>query len=154
MTKIITIIIIVSTIWSAISGIIEKKKRDKKAVHAGGHTQGVGLSVDPQVQVQNTPSDSRIDALRKRPKQRTTFVGAARPIAEKLETVAKQPRKKIDHIDPLHDEACPLQSKASKPSRNREMTADALYRLLRDHKNARTAIVLSEVLGKPVSQRS
>ncbi len=147
MTKIVTIIIIVSTVWSVISGIIEKQKRAKLS-----SKREVGLQTGQKPTLPKQPTvemfESRIDALRKRPSPRI----AAPPtvVVEKLPK-KKVRKKRIEHIKPLHQEDCPLPPKqSSRPSRSR---ARAVSMLLKTPQSVRTAVILSEALGKPISQR-
>jgi hypothetical protein len=147
MTKIITIIIIVSTVWSVISGIIEKHKKEKLAKQGN-----LGLKTGqskPQLQVQ-TPAnlfESRINALRKRP---TT--GVSSPPQVVVEVTPKHRNENSgDLIKSLHKKDCPLPPK--KAVNIRQSRAMAVFNLLKTPSGAKTAIILSEIISKPVSQR-
>ena len=151
MSKIITIIIIVSAVWSVISGLIEKHKRTKLA------SNGSDLSRSSQLKQQNLrvstqPKtlaelfETRINALRQRPPTRVVV-----PKPEIVKRAQEPSGTRIEGIKPLHQEDCPLPPK--QPVRHRQSRAEAFYRILKSPRGIRTAVILSEVLGKPVSQR-
>jgi hypothetical protein len=148
MTKIVTIIIIVSTVWSVISGIIEKHKKDKLAAQRKlGLKTGQNQPQIPQVTSADL-FDARINALRKRPP-------ASVPVSPQV-VVEKTPKRRnkkspIHRIKPLHEEDCPLPPLT--PKKRIQSRAKAVSRLLKTPQNLRTAIILSEVLSKPISQR-
>ena len=148
MTKIITIIIIVSTVWSVISGIIEKHKKEKLA---GQRNLGLKTGQSkPQMQVQ-TPAtlfESRINALRKRP---TTRVAPPPQVVVAEISKPKARKTQIEKLKSLHDKDCPLPPK--KARRIRQTRAMAVSDLLKTQQSMRTAIILSEAISKPVSQR-
>ena len=151
MTKIITIIIIVSTVWSVISGLIEKHKKDKLASQGGGLSsrsqlkqQNLQVSTQPQTPAQQF--DARLNALRQRPPTRA--VGPKPEIAKS----AREPSgARIQSIKQLHQADCPLPP--NQPVRRSQVRAGAFYSILKTPRGIRTAVILSEVLGKPVSQR-
>ncbi|MBC8203791.1 MAG: hypothetical protein H8E91_08180 [Planctomycetes bacterium] len=152
MTKIVTIIIIVSTVWSVISGIIEKNKKGKLAKQRNvgvktGQTQSQ-LPVQTPVEI----FEARINALRQRPpaKPPAKVVVPPQVIVEKPST-PKRKRGPIEHIKPLHTKDCPLPTVKAK--KRRLSRAGAVSSLLRTPQSVRTAVILSEVISKPVSQR-
>ncbi|MDP6541389.1 MAG: hypothetical protein QGF07_01260 [Phycisphaerales bacterium] len=153
MTKIITIIIIVSTVWSVISGIIEKNKKQKMAsARAEGQkrpppTQQTMRVTQTQQVTPQTLFEERLNALRRRPVKRTP----PQPPQVVIEKSREQKQPAIGKIKPLHQEDCPLQPpQLSKRKRSR---ANAISDLLSSTRSIRGAIILSEVLGKPLSQR-
>jgi hypothetical protein len=151
MTKIITIIIIVSTVWSVISGLIEKHKRDKLASKGGdlsrrSQLKQQNLQVSMQPQTLAELFDARINALRQKPPTRVVV-----PKAEIVKSAQEPSDTRIKSIKSLHQEDCPLPPKQR--VRHRQSRAGAFYRILKTPRGIRTAVILSEVLGKPVSQR-
>jgi hypothetical protein len=148
MTKIITIIIIVSTIWSVISGIIEKHKKEKLAKQGN-----VGLkTVQTQVQIprQSLPElfEARINALRKRPSKK---VPVPTEVLVNLDPKQRDKKAAGSRIKPLHKQDCPLPT--TKDKKRRQTRAMAVSKLLKTPHSVRTAIILTEVLSKPISQR-
>lgn len=126
------IVVIISVVWSIISQIIEKKKAQaaKPSSTSKRHTVvETGLKVDP-VQV-------KIESLRRRSVQ-------AAPKSIPRPTVASSPNR----ISPLHVKECELQPH-SVQVKKRVPPAVQLARMLKDKRNLRTAIVLSEILSKP-----
>ncbi|MBC8309242.1 MAG: hypothetical protein ISR75_05575 [Phycisphaerales bacterium] len=144
----VTILIILSVVGSIVSGIIEKRKASaaKKARSAS-----LGSTSQPTVKTQwkADPVAVKIESLRRRrsaPQQRPL------PKPEKPD-LTPQIHQTITPITPLHAKDCPLPT--SKPaSRIRKSPSIQLASLLHNQHNIRTAIVLSEILGKPVSQRN
>ena len=151
MTKIITIIIIVSTVWSVISGIIEKHKKDKLASQKGilgdNRQQGpASLRVSSPQPTAFEKFEARIEHLRQRPQQRAI---APVPNIEKSSTESHRTERK--KIKTLHVEECPLQpTTGAVPKGTR---ASAISSLLQDRGSIKKAVVLSELLRKPVSMR-
>ena len=151
MSKIIMIIIIVSTVWSVISGLIEKHKRDKLASQGGGlssrsQLKQQNLRVSTQPQTLAELFDTRINALRQKPPTRVVV-----PKAEIVKSAQERRNDPIEIIKPLHQKDCPLPPKQR--ARHLQSRAGAFYRILKTPRGIRTAVILSEVLGKPVSQR-
>jgi hypothetical protein len=130
----ITIIVILSVVWSIVSAIIEKKKAAaKKAISASPQpTVATEWSADP-VKV-------KIESLQRRKKSK--------------QAVPDPPRrsKGIDSIKPLHVEDYPLPP-VSKSPRKADATSRQLAVMLKNKRNIRTAIVLSEILSKPIALR-
>jgi hypothetical protein len=151
MTKIITIIIIVSTVWSVISGIIEKHKKDKlasqKRILGSNPQQGpASLRVSSPQPTAFEKFEARIEHLRQRPQQRAI---APVPNIEKSSTESHRTERK--KIKTLHVEECPLQpTTGAVPKGTR---ASAISSLLQDRGSIKKAVVLSELLRKPVSMR-
>jgi len=109
MTKIITIIIIVSTVWSVISGIIEKHKKDKlasqKRILGNNPEQGpASLRVSSPQPTAFEKFEARIEHLRQRPQQRVIA-----PVQNIEKSSKKSHRTEIKKIKTLHVEECPLQ---------------------------------------------
>jgi hypothetical protein len=148
MTKIITIIIIVSTVWSVISGIIEKHKKDKLTKPGN-----VGLK-KAQTQVQSPREslseifEARINALRKRPTKKTPV---STEVLVALDPIQRDQTRAGSLIKPLHKQDCPLPT--TKDRKRRQTRAMAVSKLLKTPHSVRTAIILTEVLSKPISQR-
>ncbi|HIE84791.1 MAG TPA: hypothetical protein EYQ00_13535 [Dehalococcoidia bacterium] len=140
----ITIIVILSIVGSIISGIVEKRKAaaTKKARQ--------GSSPQPTIETnwKADPVKVKIESLRRR---RVAQQGKS---ASKHEQPIQPPiREEIKPIASLHVEDCPLPP-AKSALRNKRVPAKQLATMLRNKRNIRTAIVLSEILSKPVSQRS
>jgi hypothetical protein len=151
MSKIIMIIIIVSTVWSVISGLIEKHKREKLASQGGDSSrrsqlkqQNLRVSTQPQTLAELF--ETRINALRQKPPARVVV-----PKPEIVKSAQEPGDTRIKSIKSLHKIDCPLPPKQR--VRRPELRAGAFYRILKTPHGIRTAVVLSEVLGKPVSQR-
>jgi hypothetical protein len=151
MTKIITIIIIVSTVWSVISGIIEKHKKDKlasqKRILGNNPEQGpASLRVSSPQPTAFEKFEARIEHLRQRPQQRVIA-----PVQNIEKSSQKSHRTEIKKIKTLHVEECPLQpTTGTVPKGTR---AHAISSLLQDRGSIKKAVVLSELLRKPVSMR-
>jgi hypothetical protein len=129
----ITFVIILSIVWSIVSSIIEKRKAAAKKEAALGN---LGGNVPTQKQ---TPMSVKVQSLRQRKKQV--------PITTDVEQIERG----LEPILKLHKEDCPLPPK--KLSQSAPRPARQIAALLSDRRNIRTAIVLTEILGKPVSQR-
>jgi len=134
----VTIIIILSVVWSIVAGIIEKKKAAAKKA----------TKVQPQPRVATEwkadPVKVKIESLRRRKKSQ-----------QAVQVLPEEPpkRKAMAPIKPLHEKDCPLPA-ASRVTRNAVAPSRQLAAMLNNERNIRTAIVLSEILGKPVSQRA
>jgi hypothetical protein len=129
----ITFIIILSVVWSIVSSIIEKRK-------AAAKKEAARLELSGQAPVQaKSPVSVKVQSLRRRKKS----VPEAVPVAQTT-----------DDIQPfvsLHKADCtlpPQQARNSTPKPSKLIAA-----LLSNRRNVRSAIVLAEILGKPVSQR-
>jgi hypothetical protein len=137
----VTIIIILSVVWSIVSGIIEKKKAAAKRV----------AKVVPQPRVatewQADPVNVKIESLRRRKKSQQSVQVA--PVAP----AAPPKGQAMAPIKSLHVQDCPL-TPVSTNIRNSVAPSRQLAAMLRNDRNIRTAIVLSEILSKPVSQRA
>jgi hypothetical protein len=144
----VTIIIILSIVGSIISGIIEKRKA---AAAKKARSASLGATEQPTVQTQwkADPVAVKIESLRRR-----RAVPQQKPLPKPEKPVlAPETHQKIAPITPLHVEDCPLPP--SQPASSiRKSPSIQLASLLHNQRNIRTAIVLSEILGKPVSQRS
>jgi hypothetical protein len=126
-----------SVVWSIVSSIIEKRKAAaKKEAASLGTNSGSN-------QPSTVPVSVKVQSLRRRQKQ-PTFEQSAPPVIQQKRTGAL--------IVPLHKDECPLPPSRLNRSRLRRTTQIAA--MLANHRNLRTAIVLAEVLGKPVSQRN
>ena len=132
----VTFIIILSVVWSIVSSIIEKRKAAaKKEAASLGTNSG---SNQPSM----VPVSVKVQSLRRRQKQ-PTFEQPTPPVIQQKRTGAS--------IVPLHKDTCPLPPR--KLNRSRQRPAKQIAAMLANRRNFRTAIVLAEVLGKPVSQR-
>ncbi|MBT5365456.1 MAG: hypothetical protein HOL14_02890 [Phycisphaerae bacterium] len=77
-------------------------------------------------------------------------------VQEQTKVVSPQERiaatsQRIKGIKSLHDEGCPLPPKSQ--VKRRSSAASQLGTMLQNRRNVRTAIVLAEILGKPVSKK-
>ena len=131
----ITIIVILSIVWSIIAGIIEKKKAAAK--------KAASLPKQPTVQTElkADPINVKIESLRRRKKTQSVITKDPEPA---------QPRKH-ESVKSLHREDCPLPPQTS--IRRATAPAKQLAAMLQNKRSIRTAIVLNEILSKPVSQR-
>ena len=156
MGKIITIIIIATAVWSTISGLIEKHKKEKLAAQKGPRPARGQQPQQRSLRVTTTPQtpeaeilEARIDALRSKPakiKVPTTTLEQP-PVKRKVRPIHDEPTP----IKPLHKEDCPLPPTTS--SRKVHARAKAISTLLKSPRSIRTAVILSEVLRKPISLR-
>ena len=136
----VTIIIILSVVWSIVSAIIEKRK-------AAANKEAIRNDLEGNTPTQKqAPVSVKVQSLRQRKK----------PIPQKA--AVEEPRHEIEPITRLHKpiarlhkEDCPLPPQTSRQSTPKAATQFA--ELLRSRRNIRTAIVLAEILDKPVSQR-
>jgi hypothetical protein len=134
----ITYLIIASVIWSIVSGIIEKRKAAAKKAAKQGKT-GIKLqTLDQELE----PVSVKVQSLRTRAKKQP-------PIPK--EQVAKTQKRKTKRLEPLHTKDCPLP--AEREIKTTPIPAQQIAQLLNKRRNLRTAMVLTEILGKPISQR-
>ncbi len=129
--------IALSVAWSIIAGIIEKRKKSQQnAVKRASSGQS---SVLVESEWKADPVEVKIESLRRRSKRQ----GAA-----------PAPRKSTHKksIQSLDKEDCSLPPAISGPSKA-VLPARQLAHMLQNRRNLRTAIVLSEVLGKPMAHR-
>ena len=160
MNKSITIIVLLSIVWSIVSSIIQKRAAAAKKLQMqqGGGSLRVGTSTVPQV-FNVDPRAVKIEALRRKQQQQRRQSASPRstssPVASSstLSSEVKQTRSsKIAPIEELHDLDCPVpatrygRSSATPPSRQ-------LAVMLGHTRNIRTAIVLNEILSKPIALR-
>lgn len=140
--KSITYLIILSVVWSIISGIIEKKKAKAKKNAANVGLESGLASVETFTE---DPVTVLVESLRrkKRVQEQTKVVSPQERIADTSHS--------IKSINSLHDEACPLPPKSQ--VKRRSSAASQLGTMLQNRRNVRTAIVLAEILGKPVSKK-
>ena len=135
----ITIIIILSVVWSIVAGIIEKRKAAAKKA-----------GVTPRSQRSYTADavTVKVESLRRRQKTQQK-VQPPQAVTQPPPTVIK--KKYIKPLGALHEEDCPLPPTTEGSST--PAPAKQLAGMLRNQHNIRTAIVLSEILDKPISQR-
>ncbi len=140
--KSITYLIILSVVWSIISGIIEKKKAKAKKNAANVGLESGSASVETFTE---DPVTVLVESLRrkKRVQEQTKVVSPQERIADTSHS--------IKSINSLHDEGCPLPPKSQ--VKRRSSAASQLGTMLQNRRNVRTAIVLAEILGKPVSKK-
>ena len=140
--KSITYLIILSVVWSIISGIIEKKKAKAKKNAANVGLESGLASVETFTE---DPVTVLVESLRrkKRVQKQTKVLSPQERIADTSHS--------IKGIKSLHDEGCPLPSKSE--VKRRLSAASQLGTMLQNRRNVRTAIVLAEILGKPVSKK-
>jgi len=164
----ISFIVILSIVWSVISGIIEKQKKAAKLKQ-----EGVDVSTSPTSKKltstpdikpwQAIPEQVKVERLRRKQRASVTTktapiqkrqppVTTKIPVIEKPALVAKTTDNKISSIKSLHAEACDLKP-VSKQVRKKLVPARQIARLLKNRRNVRTAIVLTEVLSPPLARR-
>ncbi len=136
----VTIIVILSVVWSIIASIIEKKKAAAKKAST--------TEKQPTVQTEwkANPASVKVESLRRRSR-----AASIPPIEEKIPPTLKG-WKEHTPIKPLHGTDCPLP--ATPASLKKVIPAVQLAKMLKNRRNIRTAIVLNEILSKPVSQRA
>ena len=156
----ITIIVILSIIWSIISKIIEKRQiakgeewKKKQLEEGGGLRVDLKTSVKTPPQPPSTPvftvdpEQIRVEALRSRAIRRKK---SPEPVVEEVKQAKERRIKKIQELDA---EVCPVPpptfTKAKRP-----ILAHQIANMLKNRRNIRTAVVLSEILRKPLSLRS
>ena len=149
--KIGTIIIIVSVVWSIISGILAKKQAAaKKLAAANALSTGNGDAVKVW---KADPVQIRVESLRRR--NRTAAPSAALSPVEPVEprVPKKAPQgKKIKGLTSLYAKNGPVRV-AKDSSRRERKAAKEIATLLSDMPNLRSAILLNEILSKPVALR-
>lgn len=151
----VTLIIILSVVWSIISSIIEKKKAAAaKQRNVKVKPQQKSLEVPKQKSLEvptewkADPVQVKVESLRRR-KRATQVAKPAEP-----ELIQSSPKKRRRQpLKPLHEESCPLPP-TIRTVQKAESPAKQLALMLRNERNLRTAIVLSEVLSKPISLRT
>jgi hypothetical protein len=133
----VTFVIILSVVWSIVSSIIEKRKAaaKKEAGRVDLSGQAVGQTA--------TPVSVKVQSLRRRKTAVPKAVPNAAPVVRS--------REGIQPLSKLHKEDCPIPPQNAKivaPRPSKQFAA-----LFSNRRNLRTAIVLTEILGKPISQR-
>jgi hypothetical protein len=133
----VTFVIILSVVWSIVSSIIEKRKAaaKKEAGRVDLSGQAVGQTT--------TPVSVKVQSLRRRKTAVPKAVPNAAPVVRS--------REGIKPLSKLHKEDCPIPPQNAKivaPRPSKQFAA-----LFSNRRNLRTAIVLTEILGKPISQR-
>ena len=146
--KTTTIIIIASVVWSIISGILAKKQAAaKKLAAANALSTGNGDAVKVW---KADPVQIRVESLRRR--NRTAVPSAApSPVEPRAPKKATQ-GKKIKGLTSLYAKNGPLRV-AKDSARHERKAAKEIAALLLDMPNLRNAILLNEILSKPVALR-
>ena len=146
--KIGTIIIIVSVVWSIISGILAKKQAAaKKLAAANALSTGNGDAVKVW---KADPVQIRVESLRRR--NRTAAPSAALSRVEPRVPKKAPQGKKIKGLTSLYAKNGPVRV-AKDSSRRERKAAKEIATLLSDMPNLRNAILLNEILSKPVALR-
>lgn len=135
----ITIIIILSVVWSIVAGIIEKRKAAAKKA---------GVAPQSKRSFTADPVSVKVESLRRKQKAQQK-VQSPQLVTQPPPTVVS--KKSMQPIKSLHEEDCPLPPIIQRPTT--PAPSKQLAKLLRNQRNIRTAIVLSEILDKPISQR-
>ena len=155
----ISFIVIMTVVWSIISAIIEKRAKAKKQLLLDqNQNRNIGLKTKSVVRSQPKPTPIitvdpeliRVEALRR--KRAQVQAKQANPLEPVVEQVKAVPKENISKIKKLHKEACDLPPtqfvKREKPTPGKQIA-----KMLQNRRNLRTAVVLSEILQKPVSIR-
>ena len=155
----ITFIVILSIVWSIISAIIEKRqKANKQLLKDQDQNRNIGLKTKRVVRPQPKsapvitvdPELVRVEALRrKRAHIQTKQAKPPSPVVDRIKPV---PKKKIEKIKSLHKKACDLPP-TQFVKREKPTPGQRIAKMLQNRRNLRTAVVLSEILQKPVSIR-
>ena len=156
----ISIIVVLSIVWSIISAIIEKRKAaEKKASLKHPETQ---VSLKTKEVFKADPAQVKIERLRRRkrtarPKpavQKQVTAPPKKPVSKPFPAIQPvQQESLIGRIRPLHQEDCDLKP-VNQAIKRGSGPAKQLSEMLKQRKNLKTAIVLSEVLGKPIANRA
>ena len=160
----ISIIVILSIVWSIISAIIEKRKAAEKK--AGLKQLPKQASLKTREVFKADPAQVKIERLRRRKR-----VSMPQPVVQQKVTVDPQQTKPkrtpvqtppietvqneplIEGIAPLNHDESDLNT-VKKAKKQTSKSSKQLSEMLKKRKNLKTAIVLSEVLGKPVAKRA
>ena len=139
------IMVALSIIWSIVASIIEKKKAAEKAAASKP------LRTNVSAEWKADPVKIKIESLRRRNKKSQAQVQV--PTQPKLEPQAQTRINPLSKklIKSLHYESCPLPP--VQQARRVNAPAVQLAVMLQKKRNIRTAIVLNEILSKPVSMR-
>ena len=156
----ISIIVLLSIVWSIVSAIIEKRQKAKtQQLNGERQNRNIGLKTKPVVRSQTKPSPVinvdpeivRVKALRRKRAQETVEqITQLQPVVEQVKPIAK--KTEITKLKKLHKEACDLPPTEFKRPK-RPSPAKQIARMLKNKRNLRTAVVLSEILQKPLSLR-
>ncbi|HIO20237.1 MAG TPA: hypothetical protein EYN11_03985, partial [Phycisphaerales bacterium] len=130
--KSITYLIILSVVWSIISGILEKKKAKAKKNAAKVGLESGSVSVETFTE---DPVTVLVESLRRKKR-----------VQKQPEVVSPQKRSgdeshRIKGLKPLHVADCPVPQKAQ--AKRRLSAASQLGTMLQNRHNVRTAIVLA-----------
>ncbi len=155
----ISFIVIMSIVWSIISAIIEKRAKAKKQLLLDqNQNRNIGLKTKSVLRSQPKPTPIitvdpeliRVEALRR--KRAQVQAKQANPLEPVVEKVKAGPKQNISKIQKLHKEACDLPPttfvKPKKPTPGQQIA-----KMLQNRRNLRTAVVLTEILQKPISIR-
>ena len=137
----VTFVTILSVVWSIVSSIIEKRKAAAKK--EAGRVDLSGQAVGQRVGQTTTPVSVKVQSLRRRKIAVPKAVPNAAPVVRSTEG--------IKPLSKLHKEDCPIPPQNAKivaPRPSKQFAA-----LFSNRRNLRTAIVLTEILGKPIAQR-
>ena len=162
----ISFIIILSIVWSVISGIIEKQKKAAKlkqeSVDVSTTSTSRKAERTPDIKPwQPTQEQVKVERLRRKQRasvttkiapvqKRQPTVTTRKPVLEKPAPVAITTGKQVSSIKELHKEACDLKP-VSKQVRKKAAPAWQIARLLKNRRNVRTAICVN---GSVVSSTS
>ena len=155
----ITFIVILSIVWSIISAIIEKRaKANKQLLIDQDQNRNIGLKTKRVVRprpksapvITVDPELVRVEALRR--KRAHLQAKQAIPSEPLIEHTKSLPKKKSEKIKELHKEACDLPP-TQFVKREKPTPGQRIAKMLQNRRNLRTAVVLSEILQKPVSIR-
>tara|TARA_B100001123_G_C14991233_1_gene899665 strand:- start:303 stop:761 length:459 start_codon:yes stop_codon:yes gene_type:complete len=148
----ISFIVILSIVWSIVASIIEKRKVKAKQQHPKGAGLRVGdVSVDESpsegIAFQADPVEIKVERLQREKKAQL-----------KATTNAIQESASIKKrgIKALHDQDCslpPTTRTKTNQLKTRLKPSRQIASMLRNKRNLKTAIVLAEVLGPPISQK-
>ena len=155
----ISFIVIMTVVWSIISAIIEKRaKAQKQLLLDQNQNRNIGLKTKSVVRSQPKPTPIitvdpeliRVEALRR--KRAQVQAKQANPLEPVVEQVKAVPKENFAKIQKLHKEACDLPPttfvKPVKPT-----PGQRIAKMIQNRRNLRTAVVLSEILQKPISIR-
>ena len=155
----ISFIIIMSVVWSIISAIIEKRAKAKKQLLLDqNQNRNIGLKTKSVLRSQPKPTPIitvdpeliRVEALRR--KRAQVQAKQANPLEPVVEQVKARPKQNVSKIQKLHKEACDFPPatiiKPEKPTPGQQIA-----KMIQNRRNLRTAVVLSEILQKPISIR-
>ncbi|MEE2912526.1 MAG: hypothetical protein VX436_01835 [Planctomycetota bacterium] len=152
----ISFIVIMSIVWSVVSAIIEKRQKAKQQLlKEEKQNRNIGLEIKPvsppkpkaSPVIAIDPEIVQIESLRRK----RTHLQQKREELD-IEKVEEAKRGKIPKLQKLHKEGRDLPP-AGVIAPKKSSPAQQIAKMLQSRRSLRTAIVLSEIVQKPLSLR-